>query len=350
MFTHTRIGPNARSTSPAAHSTWSGSATSTVRGSADPPRSSASAAAASSPARPRASSLAHAFPCTFADAIDSASGTFTDAPRRSARAFPHISHRPTRALADVLHCSARAATDVLCRATRALTHVLHCSARALADAPRRSARAFPHISYRAARALAHVLYRAARALAHGLHRSARAATDVLDGAPGAPADLAHGGSGPGADVAGRRLDAASDVLEDLRVAVQRRQDAVDDDGHVVQPDVQPRLCLHALDLQLDLAEGHVRADAQPEHVEDLGDERDVRFQVLDLKGDLVDLEQWHVKVDVRLFARRVVAHRRPRSLLRVVTRSAVHAVVRDSHLGWSVNRARRRPSPEGHNR
>lgn len=195
--------------------------------------------------------------------------------------------------------AAGALADLADALAGAFAHLFGGSPGASADLADALAGALADFLDRAARALADVLHRAPGALADAFDGAAGSAADVLHGAPGALADLAHGAAGAGADVAHRRLEAAADVLEDLRVAVEGGEDAVDDDGDVVEPDLEFGLRLDALDLQLDPAEEHVRADVQLEQVEDLGDERDVRLKVLDLQGDLFHLELRDVEMDVR---------------------------------------------------
>src|SRR5690606_28564663 len=234
----------------------------------------------------------------FRDGFRGLGGVRYGARRRIARALPDVAgafsrvlHRTTGVFSDALRCAAGPLARVLDGTARALTDVLDCAASALA-----------HVLHGAASALADILDRAASALAHVLHGAASALANVLDRAAGTFAYFAYGLAGSGADLAGGGLHAAADVLEELRVAVQRSQDAVDDHGDVVEADVEQCLGLDALDLQLHLAEEDVRADVQPEHVEDLGDEGDVRLQVLDLKGDLVHLELRDVQMNVRALA------------------------------------------------
>ena len=62
--------------------------------------------------------------------------------------------------------------------------------------------------------------------------------------------------------------------------------------------LQQRLCLDALDLELDLVELSLRTDAQLEALADLGDDGDLHVQVVDLDLDLVDLDDRDVDENV----------------------------------------------------
>src|SRR5690606_34477505 len=195
----------------------------------------------------------------FRDGFRGLGGVRYGALRRIARALPDVAgafsrvlHRTTGVFSDALRCAAGSLAGALGGTARALTDVLGCGARS-----------FAHVLDRAASTFANVLHSAASALANVLDGTARALTDVLDCAAGSFAYFAYGLAGSGADLAGGGLHAAADVLEELRVAVQRSQDAVDDHGDVVEADVEQCLGLDALDLQLHLAEEDVRADVQP---------------------------------------------------------------------------------------
>ena len=189
------------------------------------------------------------------------------------------------------------------------------------------------------------------ALADILDSGSGALADVLDGGAGAFADVLDGGTAPSptsstrpgafADVLDREPapsptsstaepapspssptalpapwptsstalpEALGDVLEDLRVAVDRRQDAIDDPRDVVEPHLEQRLGLDALDLERHPAEGDVGPDVELQEVEHLGLQRDAGTQVFELEVDLVDLDDRHVEQDVRLVARVLARH------------------------------------------
>ena len=65
------------------------------------------------------------------------------------------------------------------------------------------------------------------------------------------------------------LDGLADTLEQLRVAVKRGIMRSRDLAYVVQPRFEQRLRLDALDLQLNLAQVNLRADADFEQLPDL---------------------------------------------------------------------------------
>ena len=109
-----------------------------------------------------------------------------------------------------------------------------------------------------------------------LHRIAGTFTDVLDGVPRALADLANALPEARTEL----LDRPADALDQLRIAIERRQHAVDDGGHVVQPSPEQGLRLDPFDGELDLAELRMHADAQLHEIEDLGVERKARLQIV----------------------------------------------------------------------
>src|SRR5829696_1883518 len=102
---------------------------------------------------------------------------------------------------------------------------------------------------------------------------ARAATDLLDGLP--------------------------DALEQLRVAVERQQDTLEDFRNGVEPRFEQRLRLDALDLQLDLAQMCLRPDADVEQLPDPGEHGHPSIEVVDFDVDLVNLDDRDVGQDVR---------------------------------------------------
>ncbi len=92
---------------------------------------------------------------------------------------------------------------------------------------------------------------------------------------------------------------AADPFEQLRVAIERRQHALEDQADVVEPRLQQRLRLDALDLQLHFAEADVGADADLHQIAHLRHDRHLRPQVIDLDVDFVDLDDGDVEEDVR---------------------------------------------------
>jgi hypothetical protein len=86
------------------------------------------------------------------------------------------------------------------------------------------------------------------------------------------------------------LDRLADALQQLRVPVEREQHAVEDLGDVIEPRLEQRLCLDALDLQLDLSQVSLRADADVEQLPDLGKYGYPGIEIIDLDVDLVHLD------------------------------------------------------------
>jgi hypothetical protein len=74
-----------------------------------------------------------------------------------------------------------------------------------------------------------------------------------------------------------------ELLDDLRVVVDRRQDAVDDPGDVVQAHLEQRVRLDTLDRQRDAPELGLDADVELEQLEDIRLQRHAGTQVLDLE-------------------------------------------------------------------
>ncbi|WP_176662519.1 hypothetical protein [Saccharomonospora azurea] len=78
------------------------------------------------------------------------------------------------------------------------------------------------------------------------------------------------------------------MFDDLRVAVDRRQDAVDDLGDPVEPHPELGLGLNATDRQRHPAQRHVGPHVQLQQIKDVGMQGHVSPQVLDVEVDLVD--------------------------------------------------------------
>ena len=95
------------------------------------------------------------------------------------------------------------------------------------------------------------------------------------------------------------LDGLADTLEQLRVAVKREHYALEDLAYVVQPRFEQRLRLDALDLQLNLAQVNLRADADFEQLPDLREHSYPGIEVIDLDIDLVHLDNRNVCEDIR---------------------------------------------------
>src|SRR5512139_2528041 len=95
------------------------------------------------------------------------------------------------------------------------------------------------------------------------------------------------------------LERLADALQQLGVAIQREQDALENLGDVLEPRLEQRLRLDALDLQLDLPQVSLRADADVEQLSDLGEYGYPGIEVIDLDIDLVHLDDRDVGQDVR---------------------------------------------------
>jgi hypothetical protein len=95
------------------------------------------------------------------------------------------------------------------------------------------------------------------------------------------------------------LQRLADALQQLRVAIQREEYALQDLADIVEPCLEQHLRLDPLDLQLDLAEVGLHADADVEQLPDLGEHGDPGIEVIDLDIDLVHLHDRDVRQDIR---------------------------------------------------
>jgi hypothetical protein len=98
---------------------------------------------------------------------------------------------------------------------------------------------------------------------------------------------------------GDRFQRVRDLLQDVRVTVERGQDPVDDRRDMVEPRPQQGLGFDAVDVEFDLPQLGMDADAEPDQVQHLGVERDPGHEVVELEMDLVDLDHRDVNDDVR---------------------------------------------------
>ena len=185
-----------------------------------------------------------------------------------------------RALADARDPLAGALTDLAERLVGPLTDLAERLLGPLADLAERLVGASADVAECRARALADLGKRLAGALA-----------DVLDGVAGLVEQMACAAS----DL----LERLPDALEQLRVAIERQQHTLEYLADVVEPRLEQRLRLDALDLQLDLAQVGLRADADVEQLPDLGEDGYARIEVIDLDVDLVHLDDRDVGQDVR---------------------------------------------------
>jgi hypothetical protein len=176
--------------------------------------------------------------------------------------------------------------DRLTEPANRLVEVSDCLAHALAD-----------ISDGLSGAFAKLADGLAGPLADLAHRLARTLPDVLNGAFGAFADVLDRLASVAERLAGASpdlLDRSTQTLNQLGIAVERRQHPVYDRRHVIEPDLDQRLRLDALDVQLHLPEPGADADSELQDLSNLGDDRHVRAQVIHLEVNLVDLDSRYV--------------------------------------------------------
>ncbi len=101
-----------------------------------------------------------------------------------------------------------------------------------------------------------------------------------------------------ADAADRVVDRLDQALENLRVAIERRQCPVEDVVQILEPHLELRLSLDTGDVHLDFAEVDVDARDDLEKVPKLRAQRQMRLQLLDVDVDLVNLDFLDVDIDI----------------------------------------------------
>ena len=177
----------------------------------------------------------------------------------------------------------------------------------LAELACRLSGALPHLVHRPASTLTNLVHSPASTLTHLVHGTASTLTYLIDGTSGTLADLFDGISGPGTDLADTLagpgadlLERFPDALEQFRVAIEGRQYAVNDCRDVIKTGPEQCLGFDALDVELNLPELRVDANAQLDQVQHLGMDRDPSLEVFELEMDLVDLDDWNVDQNVRL--------------------------------------------------
>jgi ABC-type transporter Mla subunit MlaD len=106
-----------------------------------------------------------------------------------------------------------------------------------------------------------------------------------------------------ADAADGVVDGLHQALEDLGVAIERRQRPVEDVVEILEAHLQPRLHFDALDVDLDLAQVHVHAGDDLQQVCELRSQRQMSLELLDVDVDLVDVHLLDVDEDVWIVAR-----------------------------------------------
>jgi hypothetical protein len=125
--------------------------------------------------------------------------------------------------------------------------------------------------------------------------------DVLNGALGALAGGPDDVAGVGEQIVGSTTDVTqglADALEQLRVTVEGGEDTGEDLRDIAEAGLQERLCLDALDVQLDLAEPDSGPRVDLHELPGLGEHGEVGAQIVQLELDLVDLDDGCVDVDI----------------------------------------------------
>jgi hypothetical protein len=92
-------------------------------------------------------------------------------------------------------------------------------------------------------------------------------------------------------------------LEDLWIPIQRGQRTIEDVVQVLQPNLELRLSLDALDVHFHFAQVHVDARDDLEQVCQLRTQREMGLELLDVDIDLVDLDLADVDEDIGVRAR-----------------------------------------------
>ena len=214
-------------------------------------------------------------------------------------------------LTDRLPCLAGGSANSLADTTHSLSgrlaHPLTDGAQALADSPERLTRGVAQLSHGSARSerLSGRIREPAECLARGstwLNGLLRRLAEVVE-------RLRHSSAGPKcflaqvADVADCVVDGLDEAFEDLGIAVERREGAVENVVEVLEAHLEPRLYLNSFDVDLDLSDVDVDTGDDLEEVRKLGTKREVRFQLLDVDIDLVDVHFVDVDEHIRVVAR-----------------------------------------------
>jgi hypothetical protein len=106
-----------------------------------------------------------------------------------------------------------------------------------------------------------------------------------------------------ADVADRVVERLNEPLENLWIPIQGRERAIENVVEILQPYLQSRLGLHALYVDLDLAQADMDSCDHLEKVGELRPEREMRLEVLDVNVNLLDLQFADVDEDIRVVTR-----------------------------------------------
>jgi len=103
--------------------------------------------------------------------------------------------------------------------------------------------------------------------------------------------------------AANALDGATEAPDDLGIAVERRQDPVDDRSDIVEADLQQSLCLDPLYVYSQLPQVHVDTDVEVHEIQHLRLERNVRVELLEQEMDRIHLDDRDVEEDVGIASR-----------------------------------------------
>jgi hypothetical protein len=180
------------------------------------------------------------------------------------------------------------------------------AAQALTDAAERLARSAAELAHSSARA--ERLSRSVREPTKCLTRGSAGLHGLLCGLADVVECLRHRSTWPErlltevADVVDRVVDGLDEALEDLRIAIECRQGAIEDVVEVLEADLELRLRLDSLDVDLDLSEVDVHSGHDLEEIRQLGAKCEMRLELLDVDVDLVDVHLGDVDEDVRIMA------------------------------------------------
>ncbi|MFE6174697.1 hypothetical protein [Streptomyces sp. NPDC056464] len=229
-----------------------------------------------------------AFPCRVACGFCLTRDLFGHAPRGAACHLASAADGPARLMTYVLH-----------RVPGTSAHVLNGPPGSLTDTLRDGAGAPAHILDGRAGTLPHVLYGSSGALTDVPDGGSRTLPDLLDGPSGTRTHLPHGLTGSAADILHGGPDSTRQLVQDLRVAVERGEHSVDDLCDVMETYLELGLGLNARDAEMHPPERDVGAHIQFQQIQHLRLQRDMRPQVLDVQVDLVDLQDRNIEENVR---------------------------------------------------
>ncbi|HEX3172782.1 MAG TPA: hypothetical protein VHQ43_01015 [Solirubrobacterales bacterium] len=180
--------------------------------------------------------------------------------------------------------------ETLGRLASALTDTGNALLSALSDTLERLAGPLTDLADRLAGTFADLARGLPSALPNVLHRPLGSFADLLDRLAGLADEMAS--------TLAYLLGGMADPFEQLRIAIQRGQHSLENQGDVVEPRLQQGLGLDTLDLQLHFAQADIGADADLNQVAHLGHDRYLRSQIVHLDVDLIDLDDRNVEKDI----------------------------------------------------